>query len=329
MPPHKKQKLDAAAESPDGVDARKRKRQVIEAEDEGEPRGDERTEGRSIHGRLSGLALLIRDPRAAGLLISMAAVAAMCHHEGRRELLLPIIPPEFHTWNGMKDWHLLASTIDKLPALAKVPSACRLSEWLASIDGRLPCCFEWILGSFRGHLQEITLDPGFMEPGSNVILVKQGSSEAIRAFEDQKRSAGGSIFAFHASPLFNWHSILRLRIKIASGSMLQANGRSFGDGIYLGSEFRDVVCYSRMGDAWRNSSFGAGCIGLCEVVQDENLAYHGTKGNVLVVSKEANVMLRCLCVFSMPILNGSCKNMQASGLAALVTGTESYRTFFD
>jgi hypothetical protein len=97
MPPRKKQKLDAAAESPDGDDARKRKRQAIEADGEGEPPGEERTKGRSIDVGLSGLALLIRHPRAADLLISMAAAAVRCYDGGRRELLLPTIPPEFYT----------------------------------------------------------------------------------------------------------------------------------------------------------------------------------------------------------------------------------------
>jgi Poly(ADP-ribose) polymerase catalytic domain len=166
-----------------------------------------------------------------------------------------------------------------------------------------------------------------MEPWSNVILVKPSSSEAIRAFEDLKRSAGGSLFAFHASPFFNWHSILRSNIKIASGTVLQTHGRAFGDGIYMGSDLDVVVSYSLMGDAWRNSTFGAECIGLYEVVRDEHVTSDqsrcGTNANVLFVTTEANVMLRCSCVFSRPTLKGSRGNVKASHMAALVALTHT------
>jgi hypothetical protein len=328
-PPQKKKKLDAAAESPAGVDARKRKRQVIEAEDEGEPRGEERTEGKSIDVGLSGLALLTRDPRAADLLISMAASAVRCNDEVRKELLVPTIPPEFHTPNGMKDWNTLASMIDKLPALAKVPSACRLSEWLASIDGRLPCCLEWILGSFRGQLQEITLKPGFLDPRWTVYLVKPSSLEAVRAFEDRKRSAGGTFFAFHASPFFNWHSILRSNIKMLSGTKFAAHGAICGNGIYLASRASTILCYLRPGGTWRNSTFGpvCTCFALCEVVGHERVfEAKRLKAGVFVVSQEANVMLRCLCVCTRPM--NEAPLFKASDMAALITDTDSYRTFF-
>jgi Poly(ADP-ribose) polymerase catalytic domain/ARTD15 N-terminal domain len=311
------------AKSPVVEETCKGKRQALEAEGEREPR-EERMENRSIDVGLSGLDLLTRDPRAADLLISMAASAVRCNDESRKELLVQTIPPEFQTPNGMKDWNALASTIDKLPALAEVPSACRLSEWLASIDGRLPCCLEWILGSYCGQLQEITLEPGLLDPDWTVFLVKPSSLGAVRTFEERKRSAEGSFFAFHASPFFNWHSILRTNIRILSGTKFAAHGASLGNGIYLASSASTILSYLRPGSTWRNSTFGQACFGLCEVVRDKRF-FTGNAGMV-VVKEEANVMLRCLCVCTRPM--NEVPLLKASDMAALISNTDSYRTFF-
>ena len=50
------------------------------------------------------------------------------------------------------------------------------------------------------------------------------STAAVRQFEEAKRQKG-SFYAFHGSPLYNWHSILRSSLRNCSDTALMSTGK--------------------------------------------------------------------------------------------------------
>ncbi|KAM0513078.1 hypothetical protein ACHAPE_008115 [Trichoderma viride] len=84
-----------------------------------------------------------------------------------------------------------------------------------------------------------------------------------------------SIFAWHGSPLRNWHSIIRTGLDFAT----IAFGRSFGNGVYMSKDFSVSIGYSgkvpnplnpsglHAGNYWPNSVLRpSSAISICEVV---------------------------------------------------------------
>merc|ERR1711939_709887 len=55
---------------------------------------------------------------------------------------------------------------------------------------------------------------------------------------------GKTQFAFHGSPLCNWHSILRNGLYVASGTKLQLHGTAHGKGIYCSPNLGTALGYA-------------------------------------------------------------------------------------
>ncbi|CAJ0949687.1 unnamed protein product, partial [Mesorhabditis belari] len=60
-----------------------------------------------------------------------------------------------------------------------------------------------------------------------------------------KNAGGQSFFAFHGSPVENWYKILSEGLMVASGTVYQLSGASFGAGIYLGKDAVTSQGYSQ------------------------------------------------------------------------------------
>jgi len=75
-------------------------------------------------------------------------------------------------------------------------------------------------------------------------------------------------FAWHGSPLGNWHSILRVGLKNYSDTVHQRNGRAYGPGIYMAVDAGTSLGYAAGYTTWKNSQFGnmLKCVALCEVI---------------------------------------------------------------
>ncbi|KAL6906649.1 hypothetical protein GGI43DRAFT_235791 [Trichoderma evansii] len=84
-----------------------------------------------------------------------------------------------------------------------------------------------------------------------------------------------SIFTWHGSPLYNWHSIIRTGLDFET----VASGRSYGDGVYMSKDFSVSINYSgrvffpqnatgpRAENYWPNSVLRPStAISICEVV---------------------------------------------------------------
>eukprot|EP00884_Botryococcus_braunii_P023078 jgi/Botrbrau1/9454/Bobra.0252s0075.1 len=103
----------------------------------------------------------------------------------------------------------------------------------------------WVVLTFDGVLLPLSTEAVPCLPeGWDPFLVQAGNMERANAFRHRKRSADGkSLFAYHGSPLWNWHSIVRQDIKNASGTPLQAHRSDYGPGIYLSPDPQVVVSY--------------------------------------------------------------------------------------
>ncbi|UNI19842.1 E2 ubiquitin-conjugating enzyme [Purpureocillium takamizusanense] len=196
-------------------------------------------------------------------------------------LLMTCIPPV----REMRDWLL------KNPERA-------LSEW-DRVDRSLVVLLTWIIASNRSHLvpdQQIP-DQGARPnpqtthkfthgdqgvPGYLRFRFLQGAPGKESQFEKaaQHVNAKGStkfptIFAWHGSPMGNWHSIIRTGLDFSTIS----HGRAYGNGIYLSPHMGTSNTYSRdhpggsrprlytMPQDWSNAELSPlSAISLCEVV---------------------------------------------------------------
>ncbi|KAL9621450.1 MAG: hypothetical protein Q9160_004093 [Pyrenula sp. 1 TL-2023] len=84
----------------------------------------------------------------------------------------------------------------------------------------------------------------------------QGAPDKEQRFVDSVRDAKTrlqlehpTIFAWHGSPLYNWHSIVREGLHFNE----TAHGRAFGDGVYMSNNFLTSHGYSGMNYSYRGS----------------------------------------------------------------------------
>jgi ARTD15 N-terminal domain len=274
------------------------------------------------HEAMPFLDLMARDPHAADLLVSMASAAAKCSDQTRRKLLLPTVPQQFCK-PLKRDIDVLARTLDKLPPIAQLVPFRNISKFIAEVDKRLPATLHWIVESFQGHLE--LLEANLMHSDWHIFLLKPSTAEAKRGFGDRKRKAGGSLFAFHGSPFYNWHSILCSRLKNASGTPLQVRSMDYGEGIYLTSCLEIAYWYAdeHPVGAWNNSLFGSvSCLALCEIVPGSHVR---SEGPIFVVKDEKSVEILCLIVIPQGSELAHLKYAIASDMVAAVKGTVQYR----
>ncbi|TFK72251.1 hypothetical protein BDN72DRAFT_836432 [Pluteus cervinus] len=162
----------------------------------------------------------------------------------------------------------------------------------------------WIVASCTAYIEEITsgeeriknLDPVWRQFRFSV-----GAPDAEAKFKNAVQEAQASnanakkfpaLYAFHGSPLRNWHSIIRhgLWYKVV------ANGRAYGDGVYLAKD--GTVSgghYAMAGRSWKKSKVGpTSCMALAEVV---NLPAKFVSQNPYLVVKDTHwIMCRYLLV---------------------------------
>ncbi|KAF5691551.1 hypothetical protein FDENT_3372 [Fusarium denticulatum] len=174
--------------------------------------------------------------------------------------------------------------------LIEVPGR-RLSSW-RGIEGSTLRLLNWIVASNRSHIVQDNPVTGAsaaegqtQNSSASSRLARsadsqwmqfrfaQGSPEKEHIFfnELQKipRSQTGrtyqTLFAWHGSPLFNWHSIIRTGLDFSN----TLHGRAYGDGVYLARDFDTSRTYSNreMMKVWPSSALKAtSAISMCEIV---------------------------------------------------------------
>ncbi|KAF8968508.1 hypothetical protein BDZ97DRAFT_1798782 [Flammula alnicola] len=135
----------------------------------------------------------------------------------------------------------------------------------------------WCVASCTAHIEAIDsgeelikkLDPNWTQfrltVGAPDAEAKFKEALDIAANEDRNVKTYPVIYAFHGSPLRNWHSIIRhgLWYKVV------ANGRAFGDGVYLAKDASTSMSYyaGAARSTWAKSLSGpTNCMALTEVV---------------------------------------------------------------
>merc|ERR1712146_15448 len=130
------------------------------------------------------------------------------------------------------------------------------------------------------------------------------ASPEKEAIFSQLKGKHGSVFAFHGSGPENWHCILRVGLKNASGTKLQVNGSAYGKGIYLSPAASTSFNYSRMYGGRGKSSKDDGnrflhgkdlhCIAICEVIDTNEIK---KSGQIWVVPNADHVVTRFFFVY--------------------------------
>eukprot|EP01119_Soliformovum_irregulare_P013152 TRINITY_DN3472_c0_g1_i1.p1 TRINITY_DN3472_c0_g1~~TRINITY_DN3472_c0_g1_i1.p1 ORF type:complete len:429 (-),score=113.19 TRINITY_DN3472_c0_g1_i1:152-1438(-) len=179
-----------------------------------------------------------------------------------------------------KDFIQLSAVLSKFPSVEKMSQAKDFADMKKQMDKAHEHAYsllQWIITSNRSHLVKMNsnnLIKGMQTTHQYLLLSAAPEKEA--KFRQMKEKHG-SIFAFHGSPIENWHAILRTGLKNASGTKLQINGAAYGSGIYLSPAAATSFGYCRMQGSVASShsanrfldTKNIHCIAICEVIDKD------------------------------------------------------------
>lgn len=124
-----------------------------------------------------------------------------------------------------------------------------LESWVDRISPSALSALRWIVASNRSCIMYDD-DPQHRVSGVQNYLqfrLAQGAPDKEQRFVNAVNTASArlglqypTMFAWHGSPLQNWHSILREGLHFKT----IANGRSCGDGVYMSSDFHTSMGYA-------------------------------------------------------------------------------------
>jgi len=201
--------------------------------------------------------------------------------------------------------------------LNKCPGVVTLQEWVKTgtllekckeLSPLLYPLLRWIVATNRAHVKGV--ESKLPMNTDYQFILKSSSPEKEEKFQKAKIEHG-SFFAWHGSPLGNWHSILRVGLKNYSDTVHQRNGRVYGPGIYMAADSGTSIGYAAGYSTWENSQFGKSlkCVALCEVIdfgsESECLGQvhrpkckHCTSAPYFRIEMEEYVITRFLFIFS-------------------------------
>lgn len=176
-----------------------------------------------------------------------------------------------------KDFPKLSRCLEQFPSMSTLSSAGDPGTLKEIMDKAHPYNFtlmQWLISSNRSHL--VTIDPACRLASMDTphqFLMLSATPEHEARFQ-AARALYGSTFAFHGSPVENWHCILRTGLRNASGTARQIHGRAYGDGIYCSNLYSTSLSYCGQRTMPVSNTTQAGgflgrnliCMALCEVV---------------------------------------------------------------
>jgi len=181
----------------------------------------------------------------------------------------------------ISDWQTRSSLEDAIN-----PLGCKAKELLV-----------WIMTAFKGYLVSAT---GSLKipslPGAHQFFLANTNPEKEREFADRINAGHPRKVLFHATTVQRLYSILCQGLREMSGTSLQRNGASFGNGVYMAEEPLTAWGYTEsFTNSWKGSQFSNFRVILgCE--------YVGTLSpvtrNIYVIKEPAAIMLRY--IFIMP-----------------------------
>ena len=132
------------------------------------------------------------------------------------------------------------------------PAALGVLRWIIASNRSCIIQVDGLEGSDRVSEERVSGMPGWMQ-----FRFAQGAPDKEQRFVTSIRDTTPNakhptIFAWHGSPLHNWHGIVREGLHFEKAD----HGRAFGDGVYHSLQALTSVGYSGMGYAFRG--YGAG-----------------------------------------------------------------------
>ena len=211
--------------------------------------------------------------------------------------------------------HVTRFTVRKIAKANPRAQAFKLAHWIRSSASHItitPLCGSTLLPAIGTNSQ---------------FLLKHRRSTELKFAAARK--LGKTQFAFHGSPLCNWHSILRNGLFVASGTKLQLNGTAHGKGIYCAPALSTALGYARkstvtfaantpnpQGAPSDLLTTDANSKSLQVVALIEIVGTIRKSGGIWVVPTKSQVMLRHLLVFTgNATSNANTANMRADILA--------------
>eukprot|EP01065_Artemidia_motanka_P027703 TRINITY_DN32894_c0_g1_i1.p1 TRINITY_DN32894_c0_g1~~TRINITY_DN32894_c0_g1_i1.p1 ORF type:complete len:992 (+),score=237.08 TRINITY_DN32894_c0_g1_i1:409-2976(+) len=174
---------------------------------------------------------------------------------------------------------------------------------LAKYGHGAPGLLRWIIASNRSHLVPIPASCRVesMSTPFQFVLATDSPNKQKRFEQLRRKSGGQTLYAFHGSPLHNWHCILRQGLRNASGTRLQRTGAVHGEGIYLspmaGTSFSySHICGGAVGAIRSVGDAGSlRCVAVCEVVPE---GLRKPQPDIWVMPNEDQVATRFLFLFN-------------------------------
>eukprot|EP01006_Ploeotia_vitrea_P023148 TRINITY_DN55592_c0_g1_i1.p1 TRINITY_DN55592_c0_g1~~TRINITY_DN55592_c0_g1_i1.p1 ORF type:complete len:747 (-),score=123.88 TRINITY_DN55592_c0_g1_i1:118-2169(-) len=229
------------------------------------------------------------------LLVCMARAAAF---SGRAQDILVPYPQVVDPENPRKmvltpskpDIPKVQKIFEAFPPVQALAQANDVQDMKLRLDAKEPLAYpllQWIVTSNRSHLVKLKDETQLktMSTHHQYLLVTE-PPEKQKRFSELKAKYG-SKFAFHGSPIENWHAILRDGLKNASSTKLQLHGAAHGAGIYLAPQASTSYGYANKGGTaipkkFANQSGGTDilgmkfldesqmlCMALCEVINHD------------------------------------------------------------
>ncbi|KAJ3187284.1 hypothetical protein HDU85_006571 [Gaertneriomyces sp. JEL0708] len=128
----------------------------------------------------------------------------------------------------------------------------------------------WIICSNRSYICELSKEDQMIAGVSKLylqfkmVMSSPDKEEAFVKAQKAQKAKIKSLWAFHGSPLYNWHSILRTGLHFDN----VVHGRAYGHGIYHALDSTTSHSYAKGGLAsWPQSKIGIlSCISLNEII---------------------------------------------------------------
>lgn len=140
----------------------------------------------------------------------------------------------------------------------------------------------------------------FMKAKHQFLLTRSPPAKEV-IFREAKRKYG-SRFAFHGSPIENWHSIIRNGLMNASGTQLELNGAAHGSGVYMSPQIELALSYCKHKNQGISQQLSAHtsltCLTLVEVIDhpELNMTNNGIH-DIWVITNPDHVCTRFIFVF--------------------------------
>ncbi|KAJ5605415.1 hypothetical protein N7510_008196 [Penicillium lagena] len=237
------------------------------------------------HGRVERLGessphIYLSSPSSPGVQLSPKELS---HRSAGESVFFFVYDQNFDDLNPCEKQKTMQIVLDTLPDvdqmkafLGPYSNGRLLSSWTGVISPAALGLLRWIVASNRSYIMQDNDRPEHLVSGMDGFVqfrLAQGAPDKEQRFIDAVDTVSltanpqyPTLFAWHGSPLFNWHSILREGLNFDT----VANGRACGDGVYLSRDFNTSIGYCQRhgpGGMWPGSKLKIhAAISLNEVV---------------------------------------------------------------